>query len=286
MKKIIVATDLSSRSECAVQRGVLLARQFQAELILLNVVDDDLPAEVIEQELGQNFAVLDRHAEGLAGQLPSGRPDVKVEPGDAFLKVTEMAETLEADLIVLGAHRKQILKDVVTGTTLERVIRTGHHPVLMVNQPASADYRSVLMPVDLSDASAHAIWAARSLGLLHDVRLMTLHAFLPLARDMMNYVSAEKEKVTEHVCRTIEEARTELDNFLQETVLEGLEYEVMLHEGPAFSFISQVIEVEQPDLVVIGTHGRSGVKRMLLGSVADAILRNIDRDILIVPPAS
>lgn len=285
LKKILVATDLSSRSELAVQRAALLARQHGAELIVLNVVDDDQPADIIEQEIGQAEDVLRQQADRLA-DLPAGKPVVKVLPGDAFNTIVETGQEMAADVLVMGAHRKQILKDIFTGTTLERVIRTGHLPVLMVNQPAAAEYRKALLPVDLSDASAHAIHTARSLGFLYNAQIAVLHAFMPLAKDMMHYAGTDLKQVTEHVNRSLEETRVELDNFLQESTLAGLEYKVMLHEGHAYDLIPKAVEIEQPDLLIIGTHSRTGASRVLMGSVADFILRRVNSDILVVPPVS
>lgn len=284
LKKILVATDLSSRSELALQRAAMLARQHGAELIILNVVDDDQPADIIEEEIGRAEDILKQQADRLA-DLPAGKPLVKVLPGDAFNTIVETGQKVAADLLVMGAHRKQILKDVFIGTTLERVIRTGHLPVLMVNQPAAAEYKSVLLPVDLSDVSAHAIHTARSLGFLYNLQLTVLHAFMPIGKDVMHYAGTDAKQVTEHVNRSIEETRMELDNFLEESTLAGLEYQVVLLENHAYDVIPKAVESEQPDLLVIGSRSHSGVKRVLLGSVADFVLRKIDRDILVVPPA-
>ena len=60
----------------------------------------------------------------------------------------------------MGAHRKQLLRDIFVGTTIERVIRTGPHPVLMVNNEVRRAYRTALAAVDMSEASASAIRTA------------------------------------------------------------------------------------------------------------------------------
>ena len=64
----------------------------------------------------------------------------------------------------MGAHRKQLLRDIFVGTTIERVVRTGPCPVLMVNNEAAHSYSRVLAAVDMSDISAHAVQSARALG--------------------------------------------------------------------------------------------------------------------------
>ena len=86
--------------------------------------------------------------------------------------------SIEADLIVLGAHRKQLLRDIFVGTTIERVIRTSPYPVLMVNAEVEQDYRNVLAAVDMSEPSARAIRVGKDLGLFEGKRL-TLRPCLP-----------------------------------------------------------------------------------------------------------
>ena len=81
------------------------------------------------------------------------------------------------DLIVMGSHRKQLLLDIFVGTTIERVIRKGSFPVLMVNHEAQRKYENVVAAVDMSDASANALRVALSTGLISDKGATLLHAF-------------------------------------------------------------------------------------------------------------
>ena len=114
-----------------------------------------------------------RESERMLAELIRAVPqlrDVRCHPtvvtGDPFDAIVRTATAQAADLIVMGAHRKQLLRNIFVGTTIERVIRTGHHPVLMVNNEVNAPYELALTPVDLSDASANAIRAARTVGLI------------------------------------------------------------------------------------------------------------------------
>ena len=102
--------------------------------------------------------------------------------GDGILRA---AADVGADLIVMGSHRKQLLLDIFVGTTIERVIRKGPFPVLMVNNEAQRRYENVLAPVDLSDASVNALQVALSTGLIDPNRVTILHAFFPVAKGKM-----------------------------------------------------------------------------------------------------
>lgn len=283
LRRLLVATDFSARSELALRRAASLSNQFGAELDLLHVVDDDQPAQIVEQEIQQARSLLRVTASELRDR--AGREAAAVvRSGDPFQEIVDAAAGNDVDLIVMGSHRRQILRDVFVGTTIERVIRTGHHPVLMVNNPTDESYRRVIVATDLSPASANSLGTARALGLLDGAHVSLLHAFEPMAKSMMIYANIEREKIEAHVAREGAEAQQRLYDLVDEFRLDELQYDLRLIEGPTFRVIKGFVDQEQPDLLVIGTRGLTGVMRVLLGSVADAILRGVECDVLAVPP--
>jgi universal stress protein E len=284
MKRILVASDLSKRSRRAIRRAVALARQFGAELIALHVADDDRPEELIAAECRSAEAALREHlaaagAEGLAPQ-----PVITTSAGDPFKVISDEADRVEADLIVVGAHRKRLLGDVFTGTTIERVMRLGSRPVLMVNRDGEKPYRQVLAAVDLSEASAHALRTARAIGLLDPAHAAAVHGFIPLGEGMMYYANVDQKRIEEHVAISASEARAALGGFLRDNGFTDMADVLFVEKGGPYEAIEIGVSKFRPDLLVIGTRGHSGVKRILLGSVADQVLRQIDTDILAVPP--
>lgn len=283
-KRLLAATDLSLRSQRAVQRAALLSRQLAAELCLLHVVDDDQPATIVKDEVRQREAVLAGQA-ALLRAAAGTPPRAMVVTGGPFRRITATAREMHADLIVLGSHRRRILRDVFVGTTVERVVRTGGRPVLMVNAEPETSYRTALVLTDLSRASAHAIRSARSLGLLDDVEVTVLHVFEPLVKAMMLFASIQRERIEAEVAREAADVQRRLGSFLDALDLGAVRPCVRLEQGPVFQTIRRVVERDRPDLLVIGTRGLTGIKRALLGSVADAVLRGIERDILAVPPS-
>src|SRR3546814_15214739 len=87
----------------------------------------------------------------------------------------------------------------------------------------------------------------------------------------------ERERIEDHVAEEAARERRELTSFVSGLDLDGLRYDVRLEEGQAFYAIKQAIECERPDLLVLGTRGLTGAKRVLPGSVADAHLRAVER---------
>ncbi len=241
------------------------------------------PQTLIDQDMRQARIVLDSQVLHLADRT-GARADVLVKAGNPFEVIVRMAQEQEADLIVMGAHRKQTLRDIFVGTTIERVMRTGNTPVLMVNAYAKGPYRRLLLAVDISEASARAAQTAKALGLLEAASVSILHAFRPHAKSMLGFVGARQEVITKHVAHTAKEAATELTAFLDRENLNNDRYGIALEDGDPFATIATAIKRQNVDLLVMGTRGHTGVKRILLGSVADEILRQVECDVLVVPP--
>jgi universal stress protein E len=102
--------------------------------------------------------------------------------GDPFDGILRTATVMKADLIVMGAHHKQLLRDIFVGTVIERVMRTGSHSVLMVDNDVEQRYETVLAAVEMSEPSANAVRVAESTGLVRGTIVTFVHPFDWLAR--------------------------------------------------------------------------------------------------------
>lgn len=283
MPHILAATDFSTRSDRALRRAGLLARQIGATLTLVHVVDDDRPSSLVEIERRESARLL--HAD--ATSVPELRETAcrtLVAAGDAFAGILEAARDQRADLVVLGSHRKQLLRDVFVGTTIERVVRAGSVPVLMVNRELMGPYRGVLVATDLSQPSANAIAVGQTLGLIGERDVTIAHAFTAPAKQKLLTADTPREQIDEYVASERLRASEALFSFLDERGVAGPPWSHRIEEGYAFEVIRRLDDEIRPDLVVLGTRGLSGMRRALLGSVAEQVLRSLDVDVLAVPP--
>lgn len=283
MQHIIAPTDFSTRSDLALRRAGLLARESGAELTLLHVIDDDRRdlTEVLRREAETFLTEQTRSVPELGGV----RCRIVIATGEAFAGILDTANRSPSDLIVMGSHRKQILRDIFMGTTIERVIRTGPYPVLMVNTAAERPYRRVLAAVDFSEGAAHAIDTGLALGLIGEGSVTLLHAFTATARRSLELAGAPDEQIAAHVASERKRATDALLAFLARHQIHPRNWSFRVEEGGVLDAISRATETLNPDLVVIGTRGETGLAKMLLGSVADEVLRSLPVDVLAVPPA-
>ena len=284
MRRILVASDLSARSRRAIRRAVSLTRQFGCELIALHVVDDDLPEDIAAAEHRSAATAMHEHLVEAGAEDLVSAPVVAIRSGDPFKAIAEEADKVDADVVVMGAHRKRLLGDVFTGTTVERVMRLGSRPVLMVNRDDGDPYRRVLAAVDLSGASAFALRKARSIGLLDPAQAVAVHGFLPIGEGMMYYANADQSRIDDHIAASAAEARAAVTAFLVNNDADEMANRLLIEKGSPFDVVAGAAKRLETELLVIGTRAHSGLKRLLLGSVADEALRKLDCDVLAVPP--
>jgi universal stress protein E len=281
--QILAATDFSTRSNRALRQAGLLAQASNVQLALVHVVDDDQPQALVEMEKREAERVLAEQMDSMP-ELRGIQARPMVVAGDPFDAILRAAADVGADLIVMGTHRKQLLLDIFIGTTIERVIRKGSFPVLMVNNEAQRRYENVLAPVDLSNASANALRVALSIGLISYERATLLHAFRALAEGKMFTVGSDQASIDSYVASERQRATDELATFLVANDLKGGRWSLRVEEGGPMEIISRAVSEMRPDLLVMGTGGRSAVLRALIGSVTEEALRSLNVDILAVPP--
>jgi nucleotide-binding universal stress UspA family protein len=280
---ILAATDFSTRSHRGLRRAGLLARDSGAELTLVHVVDDDRPPDLV--------AILRREADRILGEQIGAVAELRGVPSRAlviedapFEGILRAAASTTADLVVMGVHRKQLLRDMLFGTTIERVIRTGPFPVLMVNKEVDQPYQTALAALDMSDPSLNAIRTGMDLGLPAGARLAFVHAFQPPGKGKMLRAGLSQESIDEYIADERERAAMELTTFLDANGFGDRAPSMRVEEGAPFEVISRAVQQSKPDVLIVGTHGRSGIAKALLGSVAEQVLRSLDVDILAVPP--
>jgi nucleotide-binding universal stress UspA family protein len=260
---------------------VQLAEDAGARLTVMHVVEDTLPDDMMDDASRKACRYLEDKVAAL-GRVRD--PEVVIGRGQAFHVITEEARERNADLLVLGAHRRQFLRDVFVGTTIERVTRTAGRPVLMANGPAGERWRKVFIATDLSATSGDAAKTAHRLGLLDGAEVTFVHVYAPVTRQMMNFAGIPAERVQEEAEREFLATRRDVAQFLDGLELGDLRYAARIVEGAGAEAIAGLVAQAKPDLLVLGTRGLSGAKRMFLGSVAQELMDSLGIDVLAVPP--
>ncbi|QQM32849.1 universal stress protein (plasmid) [Martelella lutilitoris] len=283
MKTIMVATDFSERSDRALRRATLLARQFESAILLVHVVDDDQPRRIVDAERDEATTLLRQMAATLS-DVDGVTTETRVILASPFVGIAQAVKDVTPDLLVIGPHRRQVLRDVFVGTTAERTIRSVDCPVLIVNATPVGHYRHVLQTTDLSDSSRDALLRFQELGLADQSRTSLLHIFDAPALRLVFSHSIPKDDQKHYLEEEQRDASLNLVRFLSSAGL-GHPRQIVRYEAtPAPHEILKAAGEEQADLIVMSTHGRSGLAKMLIGSVTEQVLRTAQIDVLAIPP--
>ena len=282
---IVAGIAAVAEDDLVLASAIGLAERHDAVLHLVHAFR--LPSLLLDTEAGADLldpAELKEHRgrirvrieERIRAHSQSITTEVHVVPGAADCVLLEMAERADADLLVLGATRQHTLASTILGSTAQRVLRGAGQPVLVVRARVSGAVRRILLTTDLSELSARVhrsalaaidgLWGAGALELRSLLVIGYDDSFPPpLRRDLLNEV-----------------ARRELESFLARQPQDAGAVTAAVRSGdPASEIVAEAAEWPA-DLLVLGTHGRPGSAHPMLGSVAEATLRNALCNVLVI----
>lgn len=271
MKTILAATDLSARSDRAVQRALRLAAMLDLPCQVISVVDDEQPDDMVDRQKKDVADRLERFVKSMA--RPGQTFTTAAIAGDPFTVIPEQAEIADAGLVVLGLHRLRPFFDMVRDTTMERLVRTSLRPVLLVRDPADHDYSKVLVPVSFSPACAAALRIAKTIAPAAGMR--SFHAvsipFSGLTREGPGSATARAMCAEAAQERNSWKAANDPNGSLPDTeILSGGRSEIMMR-----------LIADKPDLIAVGAHTRTGYSPYVLGSFVAELIRMPPCDVLV-----
>lgn len=287
---ILAATDFSEAAERAATLARALSRSFDAHLHMLHVVvilDD----AYLEKEHRRQLAELTAGADDARRTVMENDADARkgihitphlvrgLAPGET---IVETASNLASDLIVTGTHGRRGLSHLLLGSVAERVVRTSSVPVLTVRSDAAINpegIKRILVPHDFSDASTTAIRTAAAWASALDAEITLLHVVEPVVYPEFYSIDVLPDDLMGRLIARSEEA-------LQRAAVDlagAIPTHTTVAVGRAADTITNFVDPEKYDLVVMATRGLSGLEHVLLGSVAESVLRRCRVPMLTVP---
>jgi nucleotide-binding universal stress UspA family protein len=305
-RSILVPLDGSGFAEQAVPLAQEIARRSSASLTLARVhltvtpgfaqgvqfYDDNLDNTVRDQDLAYVQEVARRLA---AKEMPVR--GVLLE-GPVSEGICEQAQSAHADLVVLSTHGRGPLARFWLGSVADELIRKLPMPTLAMHPreeaaPRAAVFRHILIPLDGSLLAEEILEPATALGTLGDAEYTLMRCIAPTIIGGATFPDMGGMLVDDRLLRRLEEAHAEasreaeiyLQRLAERLRERGLRVRtrVLDSEQPALAVLAQARELNA-DLIALATHGRGGLNRLLLGSVADKVLRGASAPVLLVHP--
>ncbi|HUO85779.1 MAG TPA: universal stress protein [Thermoanaerobaculia bacterium] len=282
LARIVAATDFSETADAALDWAVDIARQHGAGLRLIHALT--LPAPLPDYvpagaDFGEELhSVALAKLEETAARVRQAGVEVELEvpvgvPSQAILRV---AEESDADLVVLGTRGLTGVGHLLLGSTAERVVQRARCPVLTVHPEDRGRHRpirNVVLPTDFSSGADQVAAVALRLlaGLEASARIVLVHAYhLPIEYTAYGPIPTSV-RFLEDVGA---DAQERLDQAARALSREGLAVESVLREGYPPDVIVETAQEHEADLIAMGTHGRTGLAHLLLGSTAERVVQH------------
>lgn len=288
INSVLAATDLSYDAGHAIARAAMVASEQRAGLTLLHVISESSLSAVksllngrgdIEARLAADAqASLQREAAGIFGKHGL-RASVQVAVG-AVVDTIHAAGS-RTDLTVVGGHGVNPLRDMVLGSTAERVLGRCTAPVLVVKRAPQRPYRRVLLAVDFSELSAAALGLAMRLA--PQAGITILHAYSVPFENKLSRAGVSMDIVDQYRGDAALAARERIDSLILAGAKDRTDIVPAVAHGHASYLILKKQEELDADLIVLGCRKQSALALYFLGSVSRHVLADAGCDVLVIP---
>jgi nucleotide-binding universal stress UspA family protein len=280
---ILVAVDGSEPARTAARQAIQLAKAFDASVTGLHVPEGSSNTAGTERDRSP-----DEEAEAAIEslKLSAGKAEVAcqttVRRGTPHEVIGSSADRLDADLVAMGTHGRTGVEGLLVGSVTNRTLRTSDVPVLATPEgPWGSVFDSVLVAVDGSDPAAAATDQAITFADRFDATLHVLSAvYVQKLADTSGgagTVPSVLESITERHEGLVEDVADRAE-------ARGIDTVTSVPTGRPAAHVRDHAEEHNVDLVTMGTHGHSGLKRYLLGSVAERTVRTAPAPVMTMPP--
>lgn len=291
LERLLAATDLSAPARHAVERAALVALAAGARLDLLHVASfsplDELrrlvasvPADA-EARLHEQTRMLVDALAATVRERHGVDAGTHVASGPLLQSIADTAAKLDTDVLVLASRGASMLRHLALGATAARLLDGFGRPMLVVKRAPAAAYRSVLVPVDFSEASLPALQLARAIA--PGARIVPMHAYEAPFEGKLKVAGVEDHYLDEYRQAAHAEAHAAMVELCQRAGLpDTVAQHVLVHGAPSERILAQEDE-QDCDLIVMGRQGQTEVEDVLLGSVSRRILAEAEADVLVLP---
>ena len=296
IKKILFPTDFSRCAKQALSHAIHLAEKYDAELDILHatVLNIESPRRASNrspniEEIQQWFDETAKH--NLDDLLAVLDNDIKVKTihikgVSTAPAILEYAEDNDVDIIVIGTHGRRGLGHIFLGSVAEELVRLAPCPVFTIREekkPIPAhEIKKILVPIDFSDYSKSTLTYAKHFAERYNARLQLLHVISQSIPP--SFYAGGVTSWFELAPDLKLKCEEQLNSLFKETQGPDIPFDIHVSEGTPAHDIVDFAKEQNPDLLVIATHGLTGIQHLLLGSVAEKVVRMSPCPVFTVKP--
>jgi len=275
VEKILLSTDGSEFSEGAEREAIRLAKKCSTSLTAMSVIETNAELEAIAPQVTEKAEKTSRaNLEAVQAKAKKEGVDcaIVIHAGeDSWKYIVEEAKKSRSTMIVMGRRGRSGLKRLMMGSVTARVIGHASCNVLVVPKAAVAEFASIVIATDGSPFSTTAASEAIGIAKKNNSKLTVISVvpaelatptdvdFAATRRELL----ADKEmQVAEKNAKAVKEA----------ALKEGVAVQAFVMTGKPADAIIETAKEKNADLIIVGSHGRTGIERLLMGSVAERVI--------------
>ena len=281
-RKILVAVDSSESSKNALHQAFKLANEEKCWITVTSVVP---PYEGEIEILGVKDirAALRKPCEDALAEVQNiartERMLVKTvcEEGEVYERIVDLADAENCDVIVMGRRGLRRIERTLIGSVTARVIGHTQRDVLVVPNGTTVGWKTIVLATDGSKYSAAAAERAIAFAKSYGGALKVLSVV-----DVPSEFYAEAPKAVEDLVR---KAKGFVADVKKQAEAAGVPAETYVGEAEAYQAVNNLAQEQKADMIVLGSHGRTGLRRLLMGSVTEAVIGHASCPVLVVKSA-
>jgi nucleotide-binding universal stress UspA family protein len=287
IQRILCPVDFSEGARHALEHAIVFAKWYAAQITVFHVYSAPQPLVPVLTVPGDVPLLPALQPEEVGEEVrrfcrPLTPADVSlafaVKEGSPAKEIVRHADDISADLLIMGTHGRGGFERLILGSVTEKVLRTTQRPVLTVPPPVHtpapgpATYKTILCPLELSEASSRALEYALSLAKEADARLILLHVVEGVT-EHPHPSEAAHFNVPEYHRYLEQDAMTRLKAAIPDEARTWCQPEERVESGKAYREILRVAADTRAELIVMGVHGKGAIDRWLFGSTTNHIIR-------------
>jgi nucleotide-binding universal stress UspA family protein len=277
-RKILVAIDGSLSSMHALRESFKLAVNEKSWMTVVSVIPPylgDLDTTVV----GNVMASLRKPCEDALADALSMANEARImirtvcEEGETHERIVDLADAENFDLIVMGRRGQNRLEKALVGSVTARVIGYSNKDVLVVPKDTRVGWQKILVATDGSRFSKAAAAKAIDFAMAYGGQLMVVSVV-----DVPAEFYGEAPEAWDNL---VIQAKKYVENIAQQAESSGVKTETMVKEAETWKSIVALAEEHKADTIIMGSHGRTGLKRLLMGSVTEKVIGNAPCPVLV-----
>ncbi|MBI5676323.1 MAG: universal stress protein [Nitrospirae bacterium] len=285
LEKLLLSTDGSEFGEGAIREAIKLAKTCSSKLLAIYVIETNPEYETIAPKLVEKAEKEARqHLEAVKERASKEGVDCEIiarQGEDPFKYIIEEASKNQAGLIITGRRGRKGLKRLMMGSETARII--GHAPcnVLVVPRAANIEFNRIIVATDGSKYSEVAVREAIGIAKRCGSTLFAISVVPSDASSPFDIVHTEmmKEDIAE---KELKMAECTIRDFKEASAKEGVSVTGLIYSGKPFEAIINTAKEKRADLIVVGSHGRTGISKLLMGSVTERVIGLAECAVLVV----